>query len=330
MKRRELLESALTTGFAYAVVIPGIVLAQSESSLKLTVPFPPGGGGDVLARSSLDLIGKNADKNIWVANRPGAGGNIGITQMLEEKPDGGVFGYVTNGIMCVNPYLYKNQRFDPITDLIPAGQLSKIGLVMVLNPNALPGVTDFESLIKYAKEHPKDVFFASSGVGTTSHLAGEYLAQEAGLELTHVPHAGGAAAIVEVLAGRIPFMIDVAPNVLNHVKEGTLKALAVTSNERLEAFPEVPTLKELGLKDYELYAWDGYVFPKGTPEAYVAKMSEAISSLKDNPVAQERIKNLGATPVFSNSEEFSEYIRKEQPKFKKLVERITAQSHGGM
>ncbi len=325
MKRRDVIYGALATGFAWATVLPGFVTAQSDNGLKLTVPFPPGGGGDVLARSTLDLISNNVDRSIWVANRPGAGGNIGITQMLEEKPNGDTFGYVTNGIMCVNPYLYENQKFDPIKDLIPAGQLSKIGLVMVLNPEALPGVTDYESLIKYAKEHPKEVFFASSGTGTTSHLAGEFLAQEAGLDLTHVPHAGGAAAIVEVLAGRIPFMIDVAPNVINHVKKGTLKALAVTSDGRLEALPDVPSLKELGLKDYELYAWDGFVFPKGTPEEYVTKMSQAISELKDNPAAHERIMKLGATPVFSNSTEFSEYIQNEQPKWKKLAERIAAQ-----
>ncbi len=275
-----------------------------------------------MGRSTLDLIGKNFGKNIWVANRPGAGGNIGITHLLEEKPDGKSFGYVTNGIMCVNKSLYDSMKFDPISDLIPAGQLSRIGLVMVLNPNAIEGVTDFNGFLKYAKDNPKDVFFASSGVGTTSHLAGEFLSQTAGVELTHVPHAGGAAAVVEVLAGRIPIMIDVVTNVLPHIKKGSLKALGVTTADRMRLLPDVPTLKELGLEDYELNAWDGYVFPKGVPDETVRKMSDAIAKLRDDPRAMERILALGAEPVFSGAGEFSDYIRKEQPKWKKLADSI--------
>ncbi len=324
---RRLIIGVAVFGIIFGLLcLPSMTHAQNENEIKLIIPFPPGGGGDTLGRTTLDLLSDNYGKTIWVANRPGAGGNIGTAQLISEKQDGNVFGYVTNGIMCVNQSLYDNMSFDPLKDLIPVGQLSKIGLVMVLNEKALPGVTDFNSLIKYAKEHPKEVFFASSGVGTTSHLAGEFLAQRLNLELTHVPHAGGAAAIIEVLAGRIPFMIDVAPNVMPHVEKGSLKALAVTTTDRMESLKDIPTLLELGVNDYVLYAWDGYVFAKGSPQEAVKKMSESIAALKNNPTAIARIKARGAEPVFSSAEEFSKYVREEQPKWKSLADGIKA--HG--
>ena len=147
--------------------------AQEKKEVCLVVPFPPGGGGDNLARSEVEYLSKNLGNTVWIANRPGAGGNIGTNSVVQAAPDGKTFGYVTNGIFCVNPLLYKTTNFDPMKDLIPVGQLSKIGLIMVLNPKAIPGVTDLPSLIKYVKEHPGEVNFASSGVGTTSHLAGQ-------------------------------------------------------------------------------------------------------------------------------------------------------------
>ena len=193
---------------------------------------------------------------------------------------------------------------------------------MIINPKAISGVNDMESLIRYAKEHPGEVNFASSGVGTTSHLAGQYFAQKTGTELTHIPHSGGAAAVVEVLAGRIPFMIDVSSNLLPHIKSGALKALAVTTPERLLAAPEIPTMKEAGVDGYELYAWDGFVLPKGTPEAVVERYSKAFKDLSLNPVAKERLKTLGAEPVFSDSKEFSQFINGEKGKWDQLVRDI--------
>lgn len=303
------------------------VLAQAKNEICLVVPFPPGGGGDNLARSETDFLSKNLDGTVWIANRPGAGGNIGTHSLVQSKADGRTFGYITNGIMCVNPILYQTVNFDPMKDLIPIGQLSKIGLIMVLNPDALPGVTDLSSLIRYAKEHPEEVNFASSGVGTTSHLAGQYFAQVTGTQLTHIPHAGGAAALVEVLAGRIPFMIDVSSNLLPHIQKGALKALAVTTPERLAAAPEIPTMKEAGVDGYELYAWDGFVLPKGASEETVRRFSEAVTALGRSEEARKKILKLGAEPVFSDSDTFRKFIEAERPKWSSLVSQIKADNH---
>lgn len=164
-------------------------------------------------------------------------------------------------------------------------------------------------------------------MGTTSHLAGQYFAQVTGTKLTHIPHAGGAAALVEVLAGRIPFMIDVSSNVLPHIRKGALKALAVTTPERLTAAPEVPTMKEAGVDGYELYAWDGFVLPKGTPAPVVEKFSNAIKALKNSEDAKQKILKLGAEPVFSGADEFAAFIAAEKPKWNSLVSEIKADSH---
>lgn len=319
MKRRSFILSVSST---VLLSCGSFVSAQTGKEVSLVVPFPPGGGGDNLARAALDLFAEKYGEPIWVLNRPGAGGNIGTAAAAAAKPDGKTLAYVTNGIMCVNKKLYKNVPFDPMTDLVPVGQLSKIGLIMVLNPRTIEGVTDLPSLIKYAKEHPETVNFASSGVGTTSHLAGEYLAKRAGIKLTHIPHSGGAAALVEVMGGRIPFMIDVSSNVLPHVKSGALKALAVTTPERLSAAPEIPTMKEAGLDNYELYAWDGFALPKGVDKETVKVFSDAFHALAKDDQARRRLQNLGVEPVFSDSETFSRFIHEEQPKWDALVSQI--------
>lgn len=323
MKRREL-NAGL---FLLIAACASPALAQEKKDICLIVPFPPGGGGDNLARSSVNGLSENLDVPVWIANRPGAGGNIGTHSLAQSKPDGRTFSYVTNGIMCVNPLLYKTANFDPMKDLIPVGQLSRIGLIMVLNPEAISGVTDLPSLIKYAKEHPEEVNFASSGVGTTSHLAGQYFSQLTNTRLTHIPHAGGAAALVEVLSRRIPFMIDVSSNLLPHIQKGALKALAVTTPERLAAAPDIPTMKEAGVEGYELYAWDGFVVPKGTPEETVRRFSDAISKLGESEETRQKILKLGAEPVFSNAETFRKFIETERPKWTSLVYQIKADNH---
>lgn len=192
-----------------------------------------------------------------IFNRPGAGGNIGTGQVVKSQPDGTTIGYVTNGIMCVNPYLYDRQSFDPLKDLTPVAGLTSIGLVLAVSPKALPDVHTAADLVKHAQARPGETAFASAGPGTTSHLAGILLESEAKLDLNHIPHAGGAAAVKEVLAGRVPFLIDVMPNLLPHLKAGTLRALAVTTPSRSALLPKVPTMAEAGLPGVTLYAWDG-------------------------------------------------------------------------
>lgn len=222
MERRRLLQ--LAGAFLAAGSAPGALFAQT-TQMTMVVPFPPGGGGDILARTVSLPFSEALREKVVLFNRPGAGGNIGTGQVVKSQPDGTTIGYVTNGIMCVNPYLYDRQSFDPLKDLTPVAGLTSIGLVLAVSPKALPDVHTAADLVKHAQARPGETAFASAGPGTTSHLAGILLESEAKLDLNHIPHAGGAAAVKEVLAGRVPFLIDVMPNLLPHLKAGTLRAL---------------------------------------------------------------------------------------------------------
>lgn len=319
--RRALLEGTLALS---AVLAAGPALARSEI-VRLVVPFPAGGGGDVLARSVEQLFSKAYGAKFVVDNRPGAGGNVGTRQVAVAKPDGMTLGYVTNGIMCVNAHLYDEMGFDPMKDLVPVGLSTEIGLMAVLNPNAIPGVTDLKSLLAYAKANPGKVDFASSGNGTTSHLAGLYFAERTGTVLQHIPYRGGAAAMLDVLSGRIPLMIDVAPNAIPHVEAGKLVPLGVTTAERLPSAPNVPTLQEAGIDGFLLSAWDGFVLPKGTPEKTVKAFNAALqAALKDEAVAK-RLAARGAVVKPGTPEDFRAFIEREAPKWASLVKTIRAE-----
>ncbi|MDO4936854.1 MAG: tripartite tricarboxylate transporter substrate binding protein [Sutterellaceae bacterium] len=321
MQRRDMLKICGTLGLTGLMPLAG---CQNNQAITAVVPFPPGGGGDVLARSILEPLGKELGQTIVIQNRPGSGGNIGTRTVVKARDIAHTLGYVTNGVMCVNEYLYGKKDFDTRVDLVPVGAISKIGLMAVLNSKAVPGVTDWQTLIAYAKANRGALAYASSGVGTTSHLAGELLAMTAGLELNHIPHAGGAAAMTEVLAGRIPLMIDVMPNAIGHVRSGKLKALAVTTPERSALAPDVPTMIECGFAGYELFAWDGVVMPKGADAREVEHINEAMQKLLKSTEIAQRLAKLGAEPFLTTPETFAQFIDKERPKWAQLAGRIAA------
>ena len=324
--RRQIIQNAgLLMGLTASGAFAANAFANTESS-GLVVPVPAGGGGDVLARSVAGALAEELGTKIWVDNRPGAGGTIGARHLSRARADGSMLGYVTNGILCVNPLLYPNVPFNPREELRPAGMISEIGLVGVLNPNAIAGVTDLKSLVAWAKAHPKEVNFASSGIGTTSHLAGLLFARRAGLELTHVPYRGGAAAMLDVLSGRIPFMIDVAPNALQHVRSGKLTALGAASKQRLAIAPDIPTFAEAGVADVELSAWDGIVLPKGAPDELVNRVSAALARALRRPEVVASLSKKGAEPRPGTSADFIRFIESETPKWAELVAAIQAEA----
>lgn len=260
MERRRLIQ--LAGAFLASGAAPDALFAQTKQ-MTMVVPFPPGGGGDILARTVSLPFSETLHEKVVIFNRPGAGGNIGTSQVVKARPDGTTVGYVTNGIMCVNSHLYDRQAFDPLKDLEPVAGLTSIGLVLAVSPKALPDVRSAADLVKLAISRPGEIAFASAGPGTTSHLAGILFEREAGLDLNHIPHAGGAAAVKEVLSGRVPFLIDVMPNLLPHLKAGTLRALAVTTPSRSALLPEVPTMVEAGLPGVTLLRLGRHRRPEG-------------------------------------------------------------------
>lgn len=322
MDRRRLLQ--LAGAFLAAGSAPGALFAQT-TQMTMVVPFPPGGGGDILARTVSLPFSEALRENVVIFNRPGAGGNIGTGQVVKSQPDGTTIGYVTNGIMCVNPYLYDRQSFDPFKDLTPVAGLTSIGLVLAVSPKALPDVHTAADLVKHAQARPGETAFASAGPGTTSHLAGILLESEAKLDLNHIPHAGGAAAVKEVLAGRVPFLIDVMPNLLPHLKAGTLRALAVTTPSRSALLPEVPTMAEAGLPGVTLYAWDGIAAPKGLSDADADRFAKAARAALNDKAVHDRLLRMGAEPQFRGPADFRQFIEAEAAKWRPLALMARAQ-----
>lgn len=321
--RRTLLAAGLAA--STLSTLPLSAMAQ-EKSIRLIVPFPPGGGGDTLARSVTEDWAQLLGMKLYHDYRPGAGGTIGARLGSEAKPDGMTITYVTNGIFCTNPVLYPNIPFDPMTALRPVGALSTIGLIAAINPKAVPGVTDLKSLISYAKANPGKIDFASAGNGNTSHIAGYFFSQCAGIEMTHVPYKGGAAAMLDVLAGRIPLIIDVAPNVLPHVRSGKLVAIGVPAAERLKIAPEIPTFEEQGIRGFELAAWDGFAVPAKTPDAVVQKLNGALNEALRRDEVIRRLGAKGAAPSYGSAEAFGRFIESERPKWKRLIEAVKAKT----
>ena len=325
MDRRRLLQLA---GAALAAgALQGALFAQEPqkpATLTMVVPFPPGGGGDILARTVSMPFNETLGEKVVIFNRAGAGGNIGTATVVKGKPDGSMIGYVTNGIMCVNQHLYDQKSFDPLKDLTPVAGLTSIGLVMAVNPEVLPDVHTVADLVNVAAAHPGETAFASAGPGTTSHLAGILFGNEAKVELNHIPHAGGAAAAKEVLAGRIPFLIDVMPNLLPHIRSGKLRALAVTTPERSSLLPDVPNMTEAGFPGITLFAWDGIVAPKGFSNADAERIAGAAKAALADEAVRARLLRMGAEPQFRGPADFKAFIDVEAQKWKPLAEMARA------
>jgi tripartite-type tricarboxylate transporter receptor subunit TctC len=293
-----------------------------DQPIRLVVPFPAGGGADNLARMIMPRVEKILGQPIVIENKPGAGGNVGAEIVARAAPDGYTLLYGTNGTHAINKSLYSSLRFDPIKDFAPVSRMTQIAAMLIVNPT-LP-VDSVQSLIAYAKAHPGAVNFASAGNGTTSHLAGVLFASMTGIDVTHVPYRGGAAAMVDLIGGQVQFMIDVMPNAYPQVKGGKVRGIAVTTAHRSPAAPEFPTIAESGVPGFEVSAWDGILAPAGTPPAVVDKLNAAIRQALEDPQLVEQLRASGAQPVAGTPADFARHIAAESEKWAAVVKRSGA------
>ena len=278
--------------------------------IKLVVPFPAGGGADIIARTIAPELAKNIGQKIIIENRSGAGGSLGTELALREKADGQTLIYVTNGTLCTNPALYPKVGYDVLRDIKPVARLTDITLVKADNVN---------EFLKLAKNTDMPMTFSSAGNGTTSHLAGVLLSRLTAVNFEHIPYRGGAASMTDLLAGRIDFTIDVAPNVLPHVQSARLTALGLGSARKEDSSNPIKPLSEQGIDGYELFAWDGIAVKAGTPEPIVKALSEAIQKTLSDDKVQQSLKARGAQPIFCTPTEFSDFVQSEQKKWTDLV-----------
>ncbi|MFO1314126.1 MAG: tripartite tricarboxylate transporter substrate binding protein [Burkholderiales bacterium] len=313
--------AAAFAALAFAVCAPARA-DYPDRPIHVVVPFPAGGGADVLARTIMPRVARELAATIVIENRPGAGGNTGAEYVARAAPDGYTLLYGTNGTHAINRSLYANIPFDPVRDFAPVSRMTQIAALLVVYPG-LPVATVGE-LIAYAKANPGRVFFASAGNGTTSHLAGELFKTVAQVDIVHTPYRGGALAANDLMGGHVAMMIDVMPNVLPLAKGGKLRALAVTTASRVPAAPEIPTVAESGLPGFEVSAWDGILAPAGTPPAVIDRLNAAIRAALADPEVRDALIARGAQPVPSTPDAFARHIAAESDKWAQVVKKAGA------
>jgi tripartite-type tricarboxylate transporter receptor subunit TctC len=300
-----------------ALASPLAAQTYPSRPLRFIVPFAAGAGVlDIMARLVGQHLGASLGQQVMIDNRPGAGGNVGAEVAAKATPDG--YTMLMGAIaLIVSPYLYARLPFDPLTDLVPVTQVNSAPLMLVVHP-ALP-VKSVAELIAYAKANPGKLNYGSGGVGATPFLATELFKSMAGIDVVHVPYKGGAPALADLVAGQLSFMIENVPGTLPFVKDGKLRALAITSRQRLALVPELPTMEEAGVPGYEMIGWNGVFVPKGTPAEIVARLNAELAKLLRSPDVIEQLARLGAVPVGDTPEQFGAFVKAESQRWGKII-----------
>jgi tripartite-type tricarboxylate transporter receptor subunit TctC len=284
--------------------------------VRWVVGYPAGGSTDILARLMGNYLSEKLHQQFIIENKPGAGNNIGTEAVINAPPDGYTV-YLVNPANGINASLYKRLPFNFIRDMAPVGGITRVPNVMTVHPS-VPAKTVAE-FIAYAKANPGKVNMASSGNGTSVHLSGELFMAMTGVKMTHVPYRGSNPALTDLLAGQCQVIFDNMPSVLPHIKGGKLRALAVTTEKRSAALPDVPTVGET-VKGYEASAWFGMGAPAKTPKDAIAVLNSTMNEALKAPNMVARLADLGGTPMGGTPEDFGKIIVAETTKWKKVVE----------
>jgi len=294
------------------------VFAQAYPSkpIRYIVPFPPGGSSDLIARAIAPKMSERLGQPIVVENRPGAGGMLGVDAVAKAEPDGYVIGLAAAGALSSNIHLYPKMPFHPEKDLAPISNLAMIPFFLVAHPAQASSI---KQLIEQAKAKPGALSYGHGGQGSTMHLAGELLNMLAKVNVQSVPYKGSAPVSSDVLGGQIPFGVVDVPSAISNVRAGKLRALAVTSRQRIAAAPDVPTFEEAGVPGYEAVGWFGSVAPAGTPREIIQRLNLETRNALALPDVRERVIAAGTEPATTTPEEFAAYIREETKKWGEVV-----------
>ena len=285
--------------------------------IRLVVPFPAGGSVDVTSRALAQKLSEALGQPVVVDNRPGAGGNIGMDAVAKSAPDGYTLGMGALSTHAVNPALYAKMPFDAVKDFAPISLVVITPNVLVTNPQFLPA-NDVAAIIAFAKTNAK-VNCASGSNGSAGHLACELFRLATGAPITHVPYKGGGPAMTDLLGGQVQMMFDNMASSAPQIKAGKLKAFAVTTPRRSALAPELPTMAEVGIKDFDVFTWWGLFAPVGTPPGVVKRLSVEVAKALAAPDLREKWLASGAEPSASTPEEFKTFIGKELPKYARIV-----------
>lgn len=306
----------IAMGFT-ALVTMGGAAAQDYPTrpVRWVVGYPPGGATDILARLVGQRLSERLNQQFVIENKPGAGNNVGTESVVNAEPDGYTV-LLVNPANGINASLYAKLSFNFIRDIAPVAGLARVPNVMVV-PKDFPAKS-VEEFIAYAKANPGKVNMASSGNGTSIHLSGELFKAMTGVEMLHVPYRGSAPAITDLLSGRVQVMFDNMPSAIQHVRAGTLRALAVTTASRSAELPDVPTVGD-SVKGYEASAWFGMGAPKNTPKEIIAKLNKEINAILAEPEMKKKIADMGGITLTGSPEDFGKIIVSETDKWEKVV-----------
>lgn len=320
--RRHLLCGA---GAALASSLPFPVLAQAWPSkpLRFVVPFAPGGSSEIVARSTAGELAKTIGQNVFVDNKPGASGNIAMTEVARaDDMHTLILGHI--GTLAVNPYMYRRLPYDANKDFKPVSLLAKVPSLYVVHPDV--PARDLREFVALVKAAPGRFNYGSAGNGSAGHLAMEYLKMTANLFITHIPYKGTGPQLTDLLAGRLEAASVGASAILPHIKAGKLRCIATGSTQRLAQLPDVPTVAEQGFPGFEMTQWYGMLAPASLPQPHIDKLAAETQKAVRSPAALERLKGDAAEPVGGTPAQFAQFIAVEQKRWKQVVERARIQA----
>ena len=326
-RRKALMNTAQAAIFLIAPGVSMPVVAQAawpSKPVRIVVPFAPGGTTDLLARAMAPELSKAFGQSFIVENRAGAGGNVGADAVAKSPADGYTLLMGTVGTHGINKALYPSLPYNPVKDFAPVTLVAGVPNVMVMNADKAQklGITSVADFIRYARANPGKLNMASSGNGTSIHLAGELFKSMSGTYLVHFPYRGSGPALVDLIGGTMDVMFDNLPSALPHIKSGRLKALAVTSSQRSAALPDAPTLEQAGgpaLKGYDASSWFGLLAPAGTPADVVNRLQQEVAKSFSKPDIKEKLQSQGAIPGGNTPAEFTKFIDAEIAKWALVV-----------
>ena len=321
MNKRTALKALVGAGLVAlapkALIAPANAQAYPSKPLRLIVPFPAGGTADAMGRLVAQRLGEALGQQVVVDNRPGAGGNVGAEAAAKAANDGYTLFFGTNGTHGgINAALYSKLNYDANRDFVPIALTHVLPSVLIVNPS-VPARTPAE-LIAWIKANPGKVNYASAGNGTTGHLAAELLKRMAGIDMTHVPYKGGAAAITDLIGGQVQLFIETSTNALAQARAGKVVALGVTSRNRASVAPELPPLAD-AVPGYDVSAWTGLFAPAGTPREAVTRIAQVMAGLARERAYQERSTQMGIDAQESSPEHLATFMQAEQAKWSRVV-----------
>lgn len=302
---------------AVAALASPAFAAFPEKPVKIVIGFPAGGPLDQHARLLSDKLQAVLGQPVLIDYKSGAGGTVGAQEVMKAPADGYTIMLANTGVMVINPALYGKLPYGTLKDFTPIARTAMQPLALLVNPK-LP-VNTLKEFVDYARTRPGQVNYGSAGNGGISHLVPEMFKTSTGLFMVHIPYRGSAPAFTDLMAGQVQFMAESIPQAANYHKQGKVKALAVTSRQRNPALPDIPTVMESGIKNFEVVGFYGFLAPAGTPKDVVARLSDAFKQVLDMPDIKNRMVTQGADPAFMGSEDFAKFLAAEMPRWEQAV-----------